>query len=183
VTATPAYAILALVALQRGLELSHASRNVRRLKERGGIEHGRRHYPVMVFLHLSWLIAIGIGIARHPAIHWFPLAVFALLQAMRIWVIATLGPFWTTRIITVPGEPLVTRGPYRYFRHPNYLVVIGEMATLPLVFGQRANAVIFSVLNLAVLGWRVRAENRALAPRSFAAGTASSHQVARPDRT
>jgi methyltransferase len=165
VTATSAYAILALVALQRALELIYASRNVRALRERGGIEHGRAHYPVMVVLHLAWLVAIGIGIARHPAIHWLPLVVFALLQAMRIWVIATLGPFWTTRIITVSGEPLISRGPYRYFRHPNYLVVIGEMATLPLVFGQIANAAIFSVLNLAVLGRRIKAENRALAPR------------------
>jgi methyltransferase len=165
VTATSAYAILALVALQRGLELGYAARNARALIERGGVEHGRAHYPAMVGLHLSWLIAMGIGIARHPAVHWVPLAVFVLLQAMRIWVLVSLGRFWTTRIITVPGEPLVHRGPYRYVRHPNYLVVIGEMATLPLVFGQIANAAIFSVLNLAVLGWRVKAENAALAPR------------------
>jgi methyltransferase len=84
---------------------------------------------------------------------------------MRIWVLVTLGRFWTTRIITVPGEPLVHRGPYRYVRHPNYLVVIGEMATLPLVFGQIATAAIFSVLNLAVLGWRISVENAALQPR------------------
>lgn len=143
----------------------YASRNTRALKERGGIEHGPGHYPVLVVLHLLWLVAMAIGIARRPALHWFPLVVFALLQAMRIWVVATLGRFWTTRIITVPGEPLVHRGPYRYFRHPNYLVVIGEMATLPVVFGQIANAAIFSVLNLAVLGWRMRVEDRALAPR------------------
>lgn len=165
VTATTAYAILALVVVQRGAELIYASHNARALKQRGGIEHGRSHYPVMVALHVSWLGAIGIGIARRPAIHWLPLVIFVLLQAMRIWVLATLGRFWTTRIITPSDEPLVQRGPYRYFRHPNYLVVVGEMATLPLVFGQRANAVIFSVLNMGVLAWRVAVENAALAPR------------------
>jgi methyltransferase len=164
VSTTPAYVILALVALQRGAELMYASRNARALKERGGVEHGRTHYPAMVILHVSWLIAIGVGIARHPAIHGFPLVLFALLQAMRIWVLATLGRFWTTRIITLPDEPLVHRGPYRYFRHPNYLVVVGEMATLPLVFGQVANAAIFSVLNLGLLARRIKAEDAALAP-------------------
>ena len=84
---------------------------------------------------------------------------------MRIWVIATLGRYWTTRIITVPGEPLVRRGPYRFVRHPNYLVVSGEMAVLPLVFGQVTNAIVFSALNLALLAWRIRQENAALEER------------------
>ena len=168
-TAIAAYAILALVVLQRWAEVIYAWHNAQALKAHGGIEHGRAHYPVMVALHVFWLAAIGMGIARHPAIYWFPLVLFALLQAMRVWVLATLGRFWTTRIITVPDESLVPRGPYRYFRHPNYLVVVGEMATLPLVFGQTATAVIFSVLNLAVLAWRVHVENAALAPRRKAA--------------
>ena len=163
--ATAAYAILGLVALQRVAELIYASRNVRALRARGGIEHGRLHYPVLVALHVSWLIAIGVGIARHPTIYWLPLALFALFQALRIWVLSTLRGFWTTRVITVPGAPLVQTGPYRYLRHPNYVVVVGEVATLPLVFGQILNAVIFSALNLAVLGWRIKVENAALSPR------------------
>jgi methyltransferase len=165
VNATGAYAILALVALQRGAELIYASRNVSALKARGGIEHGRLHYPVLVALHVSWLIAIGLAIGPNPTIYWLPLALFALLQALRIWVLATLRGFWTTRIITVPGAPLVQSGPYRYFRHPNYMVVVGEIAMLPLAFGQITNAVIFSAMNLAVLGWRIKVENTALSPR------------------
>jgi methyltransferase len=162
---SPAHVIFAVVVLQRLVELLHASRNARTLKARGGIESGRGHYPLIVLLHASWLIAIGWGIERDPSVHSFPLALFALLQSMRIWVIATLGPYWTTRIITVPGEPLVRRGPYRFFRHPNYLVVAGEVAVFPLVFGQVRNAVIFSALNLAMLVWRIRHENAALQPR------------------
>jgi methyltransferase len=165
VNAFSAYAILALVALQRGAELIYASRNVRALKARGGIEHGRLHYPVLVALHVSWLVAIGVAIGPHPTIYWLPLALVALLQTMRIWVLVTLRGFWTTRVITVPGAPLVQSGPYRYFRHPNYMVVVGEVATLPLAFGQFANAVIFSILNLAVLAWRVKVESAALGPR------------------
>jgi methyltransferase len=162
---TLARVIFALVVLQRLVELVHASRNARTLKARGGIESGRGHYPLMVLLHASWLIAIGWGIERDPSVHSFPLALFALLQLLRIWVIATLGPYWTTRVITVPGAPLVRRGPYRVFRHPNYLVVAGEMAVFPLVFGQVWMAVIFSGLNTAVLAWRIRHENAALEPR------------------
>ena len=157
--------IFALVVLQRLGELVYASRNARALKARGGIESGRRHYPVIVLLNTSWLMAIAWEIDRDAGIQWFPLVLFALLQVMRVWVIATLGPYWTTRIITVPGEPLVGRGPYRLFRHPNYLVVAGEIAVLPLVFGQWRNAAVFSALNTAVLAWRIRNENAALEPR------------------
>ena len=172
--AIPAYAILGLVALQRVAELIYASRNVKALRARGGVEHGRSHYPVLVALHVSWLIAIGVGIARHPIIYWLPLALFALLQALRIWVLATLRGFWTTRVITVPGAPLVQTGPYRYLRHPNYVVVVGEVATLPLVFGQILNAVIFSAANLAMLGWRIKVENAALSPRRHPDSSSSS---------
>lgn len=163
-----ANSILLFVAVQRGIELIYASRNTARLKQRGAIEIGRSHYPFIVLLHMSWLVAIGAGIHRDPIVRALPLVAFALLQAIRVWVIVTLGRFWTTRIITVAEEPLVRRGPYRYVRHPNYLVVIGEMAVLPLVFDQTANALIFSVLNLVVLAWRIHVENAALEPRRAA---------------
>lgn len=160
-----AYAILVLVVLQRVGELWYASRNTRALKAQGAIEYGRGHYPLIVLLHASWLTAIAIGIHRDPAVRAFPLTFFVLLQALRVWVFATLGRYWTTRVITIPGAPLVHRGLYRFLRHPNYVVVIGEIALLPLVFGQVANAFVFSVLNGAALAWRIRVEEIALGRR------------------
>jgi methyltransferase len=162
---TPGHALFWLVVVQRLFELAYARRNTRILKQQGGIESGRGHYPVVVLLHISWLVAVWLGIRRDPGVRWIPLAVFLLLQVMRIWVMASLGRFWTTRVISIAGEPLVRRGPYRYVAHPNYLVVIGEIAVLPLVFGQVANAAIFSLLNFIVLAWRIRVENAALEPR------------------
>ena len=160
-----AYAILALVALQRVGELWYASRNTRALKARGGVEYGERHYPLIVLVHTSWLIAIAIGVGHDPSARVFPLLIFVVLQALRVWVLATLGPYWTTRVITIPGTPLVHRGPYRFLSHPNYVVVIGEIALLPLVFGQVTNALVFSVLNLVVLAWRIHVEDAALGTR------------------
>ena len=160
-----AYAILALVALQRVGELWYASRNTRALKARGGVEYGERHYPLIVLVHTSWLIAIAIGVGHDPSVRVFPLLIFVVLQALRVWVLATLGPYWTTRVITIPGTPLVHRGPYRFLSHPNYVVVIGEIALLPLVFGQVTNALVFSVLNVVVLAWRIHVEDAALGTR------------------
>jgi methyltransferase len=162
---TNAHTILFLVALQRTIELIYASRNTARLRERGGVEFGRSHYPFVVLLHVAWLVAIAAGVRHDPVVRPLPLVVFAILQFLRLWVLATLGRFWTTRIISIAEEPLVRRGPYRYIRHPNYLVVIGEIAMLPLVFGQVATAVTFSLLNFAVLAWRIRVENAALESR------------------
>lgn len=165
---TLAYFILLLVALQRTIELIYASRNTARLKQRGGVEFGRSHYPFLVLLHVAWLAAIAAGIQRDAIVRPLPLIAFVLLQAMRLWIISTLSRLWTTRVISVAGEPLVRGGPYRYFRHPNYLVVIGEIALLPLVFGQVRNAILFSLLNLAIITWRIRVENAALESRRTA---------------
>jgi methyltransferase len=157
--------VVSLVALQRLAELLYAARNTRRLLRRGAIEHGRYHYPLFVALHGLWLIAILVTVPANTAIIWLPLALFILLQLARLWIVATLGPFWTTRILTLPGAPLIRRGPYRFLRHPNYLVVIGEIALLPLAFGAWHVAIAFSLLNLALLAWRRRVEDAALAPR------------------
>ena len=154
-------AILALVTLQRLGELFLSNRNTRRLLERGAHEVAPGHYPLIVAVHVLWLAALWWFAPGRP-IDGFWLAIFVLLQIARIWVIATLGERWTTRIIILPDAPLVARGPYRWVNHPNYLVVISEIAVLPLVWGLWPVALLFSALNAAVLSIRIREENRAL---------------------
>ena len=154
--------ILAFVTLQRLAELALARRNSRALLAQGAREEGAGHYPLIVALHAAWLITLWL-LAPQRAILWPLVALFLLLQIGRLWVLATLGPRWTTRIIVLPGAPLVTGGPFRFVRHPNYLVVAAEIAVLPLAFGLWEAALIFSLLNAAVLAIRIRAENRALA--------------------
>ncbi|HVJ53094.1 MAG TPA: isoprenylcysteine carboxylmethyltransferase family protein [Aliidongia sp.] len=157
--------ILLLVAAQRLAELAYAQRNTRRLLAEGAVEIAPGHYPLFILLHGSWLVAMLLLVPSGAPINVPLLVLFVVLQLMRVWVVGTLGRFWTTRIITLPGAPLVARGPYRFVRHPNYLVVIGEIAVLPLVFGAWQIALVYSVLNLALLAWRIRAENAALALR------------------
>jgi len=160
-----AYLIIGLVALQRLAEVAYAERNTRALLARGAVEIGRAHYPLIVALHAAWLIAILIFLPKPVVIHGIALVVFIVLQGLRLWVLATLGPYWTTRIITLKDAPLVRRGPYRFIRHPNYAVVVGEIAALPLTFGEVWIAVLFTLLNAGVLGLRIREENAALAVR------------------
>ena len=175
-----AYLVLLFVVAQRLSELVYASRNGSALVARGGIESGRKHYPLIVLLHTLWLAAIAAGLQRDPRIRPAPLALFGALQLLRIWVVGTLGPFWTTRVISVPGEPLVRKGPYRFVRHPNYVIVVGEIALLPLAFGQTRNAIVFSILNALMLGWRIKVENAALAPRAALPSHPPSTKAARP---
>jgi len=155
--------ILGLVTVQRLAELVIAGRNTRDLIARGAYEVGAFHYPMIVGTHSLWLACLW-WLAPGRLIVWPLIAVFALLQLLRIWVLMTLGRRWTTRIIILPGEPLVTAGPYRFFSHPNYVVVVGEIAVLPLAFGLIPVALFFSLLNAVVLAVRIRAEARALAP-------------------
>ena len=155
-----------LVALQRLLELSYSRQNERRLRARGAVERGARHYPVMVTIHTLWLAStLAEGLQRGPEIPaWWPLplAVFLLVQPLRYWAIRSLGENWNTRVLIVPGAKLVKRGPYRYFPHPNYVVVVVEVLTFPLIFGAWITAIVFSLLNAALLFIRIRTENRAL---------------------
>lgn len=157
--------ILALVTLQRLGELALSRRNTARLLAQGAREHAPGHYPLLVAVHVLWLAALW-WLAPDRRIDGFWLAMFVLLEIARIWVLATLGRRWTTRIIVLPDAPLVRGGPYRLLKHPNYWVVIGEIAVLPLVFGLWEVALVFSLLNAAVLAIRIRAENRALAHRA-----------------
>jgi len=158
---TLAAVILALVTAQRLGELVLARRNTRRLLAQGGVETGAGHYPLIVGLHGAWLGGLWL-LAWDAPIHVGWLAAYLALQVLRAWTLLTLGARWTTRIITVPGETLVRRGPYRFLSHPNYLVVVGEIAVLPLVFGLWAYAILFSALNALVLAVRLRAETDAL---------------------
>jgi methyltransferase len=153
--------ILALVTLQRVGELWLSNRNTRRLLARGAREHAAGHYPLIVAVHALWLATLW-WLAPGTPVNCFWLALFVALELLRIWVLATLGPRWTTRIIILPDAALVARGPYRFVNHPNYMVVIGEIAVLPLVFGLWRIALIFTLLNAAVLAVRIREENRAL---------------------
>lgn len=156
-----AYAIMAFVTLQRLSELVIARRNTARLLAAGAREVGGEHYPVMVALHTAWLAVLWFTVGGRPI--FLPLlAVFAVLQLLRVWVLATLGPRWTTRIIVTRDAPLVRRGPFRFVRHPNYMVVTAEIAVLPLTFGLVWVALLFTALNAAMLTVRIRAENRAL---------------------
>jgi methyltransferase len=154
--------ILALVTLQRIGELALARYNTGKLLARGAIEIGANHYPLVVSVHATWLVALWVW-GRDQDVNLLALALFIALQGFRLWILATLGARWTTRIIILPGEPLVASGPYRYFSHPNYAVVVAEIALLPLALHQPLLALIFTVLNAVVLAIRIRIEARALA--------------------
>ena len=156
-----AYLVLGLVTLQRLGELVLAEINTRTLLARGAKEAAPGHYPMVVALHAAWLIGLWLLAPGRP-VEPVWLGLFLVLQALRVWVIASLGRRWTTRIIVLPGASLVREGPYRYVAHPNYLVVIGEIVALPMAFGLLMLALVFSLLNGAVLWVRIRAESRAL---------------------
>ena len=153
--------VLAFLTGQRLAELGVARRNTAMLRSAGAMEYGARHYPFMIALHAAWIAGLWLLAWNRPiSLPW--LALFAVLQAGRLWVLATLGRRWTTRILVLPGETLVREGPYRWVKHPNYLVVIGEIAVLPLAFGLPLYALAFSLLNAWMLTVRIRAENEAL---------------------
>ena len=167
--------VLALVTAQRLGELVLAEYNTHRLRAQGAVETGADHYVFIVLLHGAWLLGLWAFAWDRP-VNLALLAVFVLLQAGRVWVIATLGSRWTTRIITLPGAPLVTRGPYRFVSHPNYVVVALEIAVLPLAFGLVGYAIIFSLLNAAMMWVTTRrstpgklsgARSKSRPPRSF----------------
>lgn len=162
---TGAQAIIAAVALQRLLEVAWAQHNTKQLLAQGAAEAGASHYPLIVLLHAAWLVAMLVLLPQPTVLFGVPMVLYGLLQLCRIWVLAALGSFFTTRIITLPNVPLVRKGPYRFVRHPNYLIVAGEILLLPLAFGEIRVAIVFSLLNAAILAWRIRVEDTALAAR------------------
>jgi methyltransferase len=154
--------LVAFLIAQRVIELCFAQLNTRRLRGMGAIEFGAAHYPLIIILHAAWiagLLILGHGRAIDP----FWLSAFVVLQFGRLWVIATLGRRWTTRVIVLPGAATVARGPYRWMRHPNYFIVTLEIAVVPLALGLPVFALIFSTANAALLAYRIRVENEALA--------------------
>jgi methyltransferase len=159
---TSAEFILGIVTLQRASELLISSDNTRKLLARGAVEVAARHYPLIVAVHAAWLISLWV-FGRNQPVNAVAFLFYLVLQGFRFWVMRTLGPRWTTRIIVLPRQALVSEGPYRFLSHPNYAVVSLEIALLPLALGLPLLAVIFSILNAAVLAIRIRAENRALA--------------------
>jgi len=163
---TLALLIVLAVAAQRLGELFLANRNTKALLARGAVEIGAKHYPLFVILHAAWLIALAWYALKDPALVWIPFVVFLAMQAARVWVIASLGPYWTTRIITLPDAPLVRKGPYRFVRHPNYIVAFVEIITLPLAFGWWEGALVFGVLKAALLAYRIKVEDGVLSERS-----------------
>jgi methyltransferase len=156
---------LALVLLQRVVELIWARRNTLRLRRQGAVEADAEGYPYFVLLHAGWLVSLALFVSAAAQPVWPLLALFALLQLGRLWVISSLGRYWTTRIVTLPGAPLVQTGPFHWFRHPNYLLVTAEIALLPLAFGAVAIAVSVSAVNLMLIVRRIRIEESVLAPR------------------
>ncbi len=161
---------VAFVATQRLLELTLARRNERKARAKGAVEQGRGHYPFIVALHSLWLVSTFVeGSLRGPEfpVFWpLPLALFLLVQPLRYWAIFSLGESWNTKILVVPGAKLVRRGPYRYLNHPNYVAVVVEILTFPLIFGAWVTALAFTALNAILLSVRIREENRALAELS-----------------
>jgi methyltransferase len=153
--------VLVLVTMQRLSELLIARRNTAALLSNGGVEIGAGHYPVMVLLHASWLGGLW-WFGWYQAVNMLALVPYIILQFGRVWVLATLGKRWTTRIISMPGERLVAQGPYRFLHHPNYAVVALEMPLLPLAFGLPTFAFVFGILNLAMLAWRISVEEKAI---------------------
>ena len=169
-----AIVLLALVTGQRLGELVYARANETRLRAAGAVEVGAAHYPLIVAMHAAWLIVLWVWGSSHPLQPAWT-GVYVLLQVARGWVLGSIGRRWTTRVFVVPGETLVREGPYRWISHPNYAVVGAEMFVLPLALGVGWASLVFGVLNLLVLWWRIRVEARALAahaqprPRSWRA--------------
>ena len=157
--------VVGLVALQRIVEMFYAARNTSALLARGAVEVAPQQHGFFIALHAMWLVSMLVVIPWDRIPNWWLIGAFVVLQLLRVWVIRTLGPYWTTRIITIPDAPLVRRGPYRFMRHPNYAIVAAELAVLPLAFGSWTLALLFTILNAALLTWRIRAENTALQER------------------
>ena len=161
-----AQVLFAYVVIQRLAELAYANANTRRLLAEGGREYGANHYPLFIVLHGGWLISIASFAKPAEIPNMLLLDIFVASQTFRFWTLASIGRWWTTRIISAPHFPKVKRGPYRFIKHPNYALVVVEIALLPLILGAPAMALTFSISNAGLLWWRIRIENAVLGERS-----------------
>jgi methyltransferase len=156
---------LGLITLQRLAVLAYSIYNSRRMLAQGGVEVGAMQFPLIMLVQAAWLASMLAFIPPSTPPNWWLLGIVAILQPVRIWIIASLGPSWSTRVITVPGSPLVRTGLYRFVKHPTYTAVAAEIVLLPLAFGAYQIAGIFFALYVGLVVWRIRDEDRALASR------------------
>jgi methyltransferase len=154
-----------LILIQRGAEEVYSARNTRALLARGAREEGASYYPVVAVAHMSWIASLFFLIPPDTQPFWPLIGLYVVLQAARYWVIATLGPYWTHRIITIDGAPVVSSGAYRFFRHPNYAITVAESLLLPVAFSAVALGLIMTAIWVAVLNYKIRIEDAALARR------------------
>ena len=163
----PALGLMAFIISQRLVELWWANRNTKRLISLGGKEYSPKHYSLIVALHTTWIVAILVLILRNPAVEISAICLtfFAILTAFRAWILVTLGSYFTTKIISLPGAPLRKNGPYKFIKHPNYALVVCEIFVVPMIFGFWQVAAIWGVLNIAILAFRIHEEDLALRER------------------
>ena len=158
--------VISIVVLQRLIELFVAKRNEKWMLSQGAFEVGATHYPIMVMMHVAFFVSFLLEVVvlgRTLSPFWILLlGIFLLTQAARIWCLLSLGKFWNTKIIILPGAAVVRRGPYKWLRHPNYLIVSIELLTLPLLFDAYFTAILYSLLNVWMLSVRIPAEEKAL---------------------
>jgi methyltransferase len=159
------HAIVLFIAAQRLAELVYSRRNLARLRAAGGIEPSDPAFAGFVVVHSAWVLALAVAVPADAPVNLYFAGLYVVILGLRVWVMASLGRFWCTRVITLPNAPLVRRGPYRFIRHPNYVVVAAEVAVAPLIFGAWELALIFSILNGACLWLRIRVEERAISGR------------------
>lgn len=157
---------ITLVILQRLVELRIANKNEKWMKANGGFEVGQQHYKYIVLVHVMFFISLIVEVSvfgKSVSSLWLLFILFfTLAQALRIWSLLSLGQFWNTKIIIVPNVNIISKGPYKYIRHPNYLVVVIELLVIPLIFNAFWTAILFSLLNMLVLSIRIPAEEQAL---------------------
>ena len=155
---------ISFIIVLRLVELAYASRNEKRLRALGAVEYGKGHYPFMILLHTSFFCSLIIEyiLKDYPGYFASLIAIYFILLGFKVWVIASLGAYWNTKILRVPNAPLVASGPYKFLKHPNYVVVVFEIALIPLAFHLYVTAILFSILNAIMLYVRIREENRAL---------------------